>query len=201
VFAELLRERLAGIAELSAEQVAALQAHYLLLERWNRSLNLTSIDRLEQVVERHYCESLFAGRVFEQFPERIADIGSGAGFPGLPLAILRPDCSVTLIESHQRKAVFLKEATRKVANVRVLARRAEEVRESFDWAVSRAVSYEDLAVCLPLLSPKVALLTGVEAPGDGLGYEWQAAIALPWGTQRFLRVGDRVSRGTEPSGK
>jgi len=80
VFAELLRERLAGIAELSAEQVAALQAHYLLLERWNRSLNLTSIDRLEQVVERHYCESLFAGRVFEQFPERIADIGSGAGF-------------------------------------------------------------------------------------------------------------------------
>ena len=198
MFAEILRQRLAGMVELSAAQVEALEAHYRLLERWNRSLNLTSIDRLEDVVERHYCESLFIGRVLVQSPERIADIGSGAGFPGFALAILRPDCFVTLIESHQRKAVFLKEASRKVANVRVLARRAEEVSESFDWAVSRAVSYEDLAGCLPRLAPEVALLTGVEAPPDSLAYEWRPPVALPWGTQRFLRVGERVSRETVP---
>ena len=189
MFPELLRERLAGIVALSASQVEALDAHYQLLERWNRSLNLTSVDRLVDVVERHYGESLFLGRVFEQFPQRIADIGSGAGFPGFPVAILRPDCSVTLIESHQRKAVFLKEASRKVGNARVVARRAEEVRESFDWVVSRAVSYEDLSGYAARFAPRVALLTGSEEPPASLAYGWQAPIPLPWGRQRFLRVG------------
>lgn len=189
MFAELLRQRLAGIVELAADQVEALEAHYRLLERWNQSLNLTSIDRLEEVVERHYCESLFVGRVLEPSFQRIVDIGSGPGFPGFPLAVLRPDCSVTLIESHQRKAVFLKEASRKVANVRVLAKRAEEVSETFDWAVSRAVSYGDLAGSLPRLAPKAALLTGVEPPAASLGYVWQAPVPVPWGKGRFLRAG------------
>ena len=189
MFAELLGQRLVGVLDLSPEQVKALEAHYRLLERWNRSLNLTSIDRLEEAVERHYCESLFVGQVLERSPQRIADIGSGPGFPGLPLAVLRPDCSITLIESHQRKAVFLKEASRKLRNIRVLAKRAEEVKETFDWAVSRAVSYEDLAGSLPRLAPKVALLTGAEAPPISLGYVWQPPIRLPWGQLRFLRMG------------
>jgi len=196
VFAEILRQRLAGIVELSADQVEALEKHYRLLERWNRSLNLTSIDRLEETVERHYCESLFVGQFLKQFPQRIADIGTGAGFPGFPLAILRRDCSVTLIESHQRKAVFLKEASRGLLNIRVMAKRAEEVPETFDWAVSRAVSYEDLAGSLPRLASRVALLTGSEVPPASLGYVWRLPVALPWGKQRFLRVGDRVSRET-----
>ena len=163
--------------------------------QWNRTLNLTSIKRSGDVVERHYCESLFVGRVLEALPLRIADVGSGPGFPGFPLAILRPDCSVTLIESHQRKAVFLKEASRKVHNIRVLALRAESVRETFDLAVSRAVSYEDLGLSLPRLAPKVALLTGADAPPASLEYDWRDPVSLPWGTQRFLRVG--VSRETE----
>ena len=187
MFAELLAR--AGVPGLSSQQVEALEAHYRLLQLWNRSLNLTTIERLEDVVERHYCESLFVGQVLEPAPQRIADIGSGPGFPGLPVAILRPDCAVTLIESHQRKAVFLKEASRKQANVRVLARRAEEVSERFDWVVSRAVSYEDLGNCLPHMAPKVALLTGSEPPPGSLGYLWEAPVALPWGKERFLRVG------------
>jgi len=186
VFASLLQ---AAVPGLSSPQIEALEAHYHLLERWNRSLNLTRIEDLEDAVERHYAESLFVGRVLESVPQRIADIGSGAGFPGLPLAILRPDCSVTLIESHQRKAVFLKEASRRLANVRVLARRAEDVSETFDWGVSRAVSYADLARSLPGLAPKVALLTGGEAPPVALQYLWDAPIALPWGKNRLLRVG------------
>ena len=71
---------------------------------------------------------------------RIADVGSGAGFPGFPVAVLRPDCSVTLIESHQRKAVYLKEASRKLPNVRVLSKLAEDVAdigEEYDWVISR----------------------------------------------------------------
>jgi 16S rRNA (guanine527-N7)-methyltransferase len=144
---------------------------------------------MEEAVERHYCESLFLGAHLPPGCLRIADIGSGAGFPGFPVAVLRPDCSVTLIESHQRKAVFLREASRKLPNVRVLARRAEDVGEQFDWAISRAVSYKDLASFLKNLTASVDLLTGGEAPPDGIGFVWQPAILVPWGGQRFLRSG------------
>ena len=101
------------------EGYPALQRHHELLERWNQRLNLTRIDS----VERNYGESLFLGKHLPEGPLRICDIGSGAGFPGFPVAVLRPDCEVTLIESHQRKAVFLKEAARGIANIRVLAKR------------------------------------------------------------------------------
>jgi 16S rRNA (guanine527-N7)-methyltransferase len=189
MFADLLRQRLAGVCELSPGQVEALEAHYQLLLRWNRTLNLTSIRRMEEAVERHYCESLFLGAHLPPGCLRIADIGSGAGFPGWPVAVLRPECSVTLIESHQRKAVFLREASRNLLNVRVLARRAEDVNERFDWAISRAVSYEDLASFLKNLAASVDLLTGGEAPPDGMGFVWQPPILVPWGGQRFLRSG------------
>ena len=189
MFADLLRERLARIVELSPRQVEALETHYQLLLRWNRTLNLTSIKRMEEAVERHYCESLFLGTHLPQGRLRIADIGSGAGFPGFPVAVLRPDCSVTLIESHQRKAVFLREASRNLPNVRVVAMRAEDVKEQFDWAISRAVSYADLASFLKNLAPNVDLLTGGEAPPDGIGFVWQLPIPVPWGGRRRVRSG------------
>ena len=189
MFADVLRQRLAGIVELSPGQVEALEAHYQLLLRWNRVLNLTSISRMEEAVERHYCESLFLGTHLPQGSLRVADIGSGAGFPGFPVAVLRPECSITLIESHQRKAVFLREASRSLPNVRVLARRAEDVEEQFDWAISRAVSYKDLASFLKNLAPSVDLLTGGEEPPGGIGFVWQPPIPMPWGAQRFLRIG------------
>jgi 16S rRNA (guanine527-N7)-methyltransferase len=189
MFADLLRQRLAGIVELSPGQVEALESHYQLLLRWNRTLNLTSIKKMEEAVERHYCESLFLGTHLPQGRLRVADVGSGSGFPGFPIAVLRPDCSVTLIESHQRKAVFLREASRSLPNVRVLARRAEDMNEQFDWAVSRAVSYEDLASFLKNLAPNADLLTGGEEPPGGIGFVWQPPIPMPWGAQRFLRIG------------
>jgi 16S rRNA (guanine527-N7)-methyltransferase len=195
MFVDLLRQRLAGVVELSAGQVEALEAHYQLLLRWNPILNLTSIKGMEEAVERHYCESLFLGTHLPQGRLRIADIGSGAGFPGFPVAVLRPDCSVTLIESHQRKAVFLREASRNLPNVCVLARRAEDVKEQFDWVISRAVSYADLASFLKNLAPNVDLLTGGEAPPDGIGFVWQPAMLVPWGGQRFLRTGHQEQDG------
>ena len=191
MFADLLRQRLAGIVDLSPGQVEALEAHYQLLLRWNRILNLTSIKRMEEAVERHYCESLFLGTHLPLGRLRVADIGSGAGFPGFPTAVLRPDCSVTLIESHQRKAVFLREASRNLPNVRVLATRAEDVKEQFDWAISRAVSYQDVASFLKNLAPNVDLLTGDKAPPDGIGFVWQTPIPVPWSSQRFLRIGQQ----------
>jgi 16S rRNA (guanine(527)-N(7))-methyltransferase RsmG len=189
VFPDLLRARLPGIVDLSAGQLAALEAHYQLLLRWNRTLNLTRVDNLEEAVERHYSESLFLAAHLPSGSLRIADVGSGAGFPGFPVAIARPDCEVTLIESHQRKAVFLKEASRGFANLRVLSQRAESVKDTFDHVISRAVSYEDLATTLQRIAANVDLLTGAEPPSESMGVDWQPAISLPWGDQRFLRIG------------
>ena len=171
-----------------------LEAHYQLLKKWNQVLNLTSVDRYEEAVERHYGESLFLGRHLPDGRLRIVDIGSGAGFPGIPVAVLRQECQVTLVESHQRKAVFLREATRNLANVRVLAKRAEAVTDSFDWAISRAVSYTDLSKALRRLASRAALLTGSEDPPTSLGFAWESVIPVPGGTQRYLRLG--VSRET-----
>jgi 16S rRNA (guanine527-N7)-methyltransferase len=189
MFAELLRARLSGIVDLSPAQVAALDAHYQLLLRWNRTLNLTRVENLEEAVERHYCESLFLASHLPTGSLRIVDIGSGAGFPGFPVAIARPDCHVTLIESHQRKAVFLREASRAIANIRVLGVRSETVKETFDHAISRAVSFEDLTATLKRIAESVDLLTGANVPPESMGIEWRQAIPLPWGQHRILRIG------------
>jgi 16S rRNA (guanine(527)-N(7))-methyltransferase RsmG len=177
LFAEELEKRIRGICSLSPEQIKKLEAHYELLLRWNKIINLTAIRDEAEIVERHYCESLFLGSRLPEGPLHIADIGSGAGFPGFPVAVLRADCKVTLIESHQRKAAFLKEAARDTENVRVLAKRAEEVEARFHWVISRAVRYEDIAPAVRLLGPNVALLAG-EKTGS--------SIQLPWGNHRYL---------------
>jgi 16S rRNA (guanine527-N7)-methyltransferase len=193
VFAELLTEKLAGIAILAPGQLAQLEAHYELLKKWNQSLNLTRIEELADAVKRHYCESIFLAAHLPEGPFSIADIGSGGGFPGIPVAILRPDCPVTLIESHQRKAVFLREASRSLPNIRVVPQRAEEIKERFDHVISRAVSYEDLIKPLKKLATQADLLTGGEGPPAKMGFAWDSPIALPWGTSRFLRIGRRAS--------
>ena len=192
VFPDLLCDRLRGVLELEPAQIDALVAHYELLMKWNRVVNLTAVTKPVEVVERHYCESLFAGANLPKCELSIADIGSGAGFPGIPIAVLRPECRVALVESHQRKAVFLKEATRGLPNVRVLAVRAESLSEEFDWVVSRAVRYEDLAAFLANRTRNVALLTGAEEPPADAGFEWAIGVKLPWAKQRFLRIGRRI---------
>jgi 16S rRNA (guanine527-N7)-methyltransferase len=73
---------------------------------------LSSIRDAETAVVRHYCESLYLAIHLPPGGHRIVDLGSGAGFPGFPIAVARPECSVVLVESHQRKAAFLKEAAR-----------------------------------------------------------------------------------------
>jgi 16S rRNA (guanine(527)-N(7))-methyltransferase RsmG len=182
---------MAGIAGLSSVQIAALEAHYKLMVRWNKTLNLTKVTDVAEAVSRHYVESLFLGSHLPTGNLRIADVGSGPGFPGFPVAILRPDCEVTLIESHQRKGVFLKEAARGLSNVHVIAKRAEEVEECFDWVISRAVSYEDLSATVRVLAPTVAFLTGGEEPPDKWGWHWDPAVVVPGGASRFLRLGKK----------
>jgi 16S rRNA (guanine527-N7)-methyltransferase len=189
MFAELLRAKLHGICELSDLQVQQLRQHYELLTRWNKVLSLTSVRTLEEAVERHYCESVFAACYLPEGAVSIADVGSGAGFPGIPIAIVRQESSVALIESHRRKAAFLKEASRGLANVRVVAKRAEEVAECFDWVISRAVRYSDIAGALQKLGRNAELLTGEVRAADLGGFSWREPIRLPWGERRYLWIG------------
>jgi 16S rRNA (guanine527-N7)-methyltransferase len=196
MFAELLRGKLAGICELSEPQIERLRAHYELLTRWNKVLSLTSVRTLEESVERHYCESVFAACHLPEGSVSVADVGSGAGFPGIPIAIVRPQCPVVLIESHRRKAAFLKEAARDLANVRVAGERAEDVAQRFDWVVSRAVRYLDIAGALKRLGRNVELLTGEVRAADLDGFEWREPIRLPWGERRYLWIGSNPNCST-----
>jgi 16S rRNA (guanine(527)-N(7))-methyltransferase RsmG len=181
--------RLCGLPEssaykLSSQQLDLLEAHYNLMLRWNQRLNLTRIVGVEEAVRLHYVESLFLGVLLPTGAFSIADVGSGPGFPGIPLAVLRPECTVTLIESHQRKAVFLREASRGLKNVAILAQRAQDVKQNFDWTVSRAVSPEEVIGLS--LSDHLALLIGQEDAAR-LDPSWKIT-PLPWGDARVAAI-------------
>jgi 16S rRNA (guanine527-N7)-methyltransferase len=181
MFRELLRSEFQPWGDLSELQLDQLDHHYQLLTSWNRRLNLTRIEDLGEVVRFHYCESLYASTVLPPNPLRICDLGSGAGFPGIPLAVIRPDINVTLIESDQRKAVFLREAARDLKNVQVMASRFQDCRVRFEWVVARAVAVEEILGCR--LSPNLALLLSAKDAPSGA-----EVVKLPWGRDRVLVV-------------
>jgi 16S rRNA (guanine527-N7)-methyltransferase len=187
-FEEALSTRLAGHVSLSPEQIRQLRSHFDELLKWNRRMNLTSITDAEEAVERHYCESLFLAAHLPAGGLRIVDIGSGAGFPGIPVAVYRPDCRVTLVESHQRKAVFLREGSRGLPNVSVLAERAEGVNEHFDWLISRAVAWKDLRP-VAKLAYRFALLVAPPFEHEAGDIVWEDPLPLPWGVKRALLLG------------
>ncbi len=180
MFKDLLTAEFAPYGPLSTLQLDQLESHYNSLTRWNERLNLTRIVSEIDSVQFHYCESLFLARFLPAGHLKVADVGSGAGFPGIPTAILRPDCEITLVESHQRKSVFLREASREVRNVRVVARRAEDIREGFDWVISRAVTPSE--VLKLKISDSFALLIGENDASSLTG----TSEPLPWGNQRVL---------------
>ena len=170
-FKSLLGLEFSPYGILTGDQLTLLEQHYQLLLRWNQKINLTRIVSVGDAIRYHYCESLYLAKSLPEGALRIVDIGSGAGFPGIPVAIYRPDCEVHLVESHQRKAVFLREATRNLRNTRVWSIRSEDMTETYDWMISRAVRPDD--VLKLKLAPNVAVL-GTEGE------------KLPWGESPAL---------------
>jgi len=173
--------------------VEACLAHYRLLDRWNRRINLTRIIEPREAAERHWGESFFlAAKIDFQRGDRVADLGSGPGFPGLPIALLRPDIQVTLIEAVSKKAVFLQEASRGLPNVQVLAHRAEEIDKPFCWTLSRAVALDEILDFGAARNSGTALLLGedeAERAVHDARFEWQRPEKLPWGDRRVALVG------------
>lgn len=196
-FVKLLTRHLGGRVVLDKEQLGALERHYDLLARWNRVLNLTSIRTIDEAVVRHYCECVFFASLLSA-ADRVLDLGSGAGFPGIPIGIVHPECKVSLVESHKRKSVFLREATRELNNVEVVAQRAEDVSGEWDILVSRAVNPADVLEQLPRLACRVAMLVGDDFLQDREGFPgvvWDDPARLPWGESRWVVFGS-VPRGT-----
>lgn len=130
-----------------------------LLLKWNARTNLTAIRDPEQIVQRHFGESLFAAQSLPSNTRTLLDFGSGAGFPGLPIALLRPEITVTLAESQNKKSTFLREAVRTLAlpNAEIWPNRVETMPPNrlFDIVALRAV--DDMATALPAARLRIAL--------------------------------------------
>jgi 16S rRNA (guanine527-N7)-methyltransferase len=210
---------------LTTNDLEHISTYIDILLRWNARINLTAIRDPEQIVTRHFGESLFAAR--HLFPrvssvspvssvvkdsdvagdrrpkanDRLADLGSGAGFPGLPIKLWAPRISLTLIESNHKKATFLREVTRALTltDVNIQTARAESLAGSaFDVVTLRAVERFDsiLPVAASLLASggRLALLIGspqsAHARATLATLTWNDPIPIPLSDSRVLLVGE-----------
>ena len=171
--------------DLTANQFAALAGHYALLARWSRRINLTAVRAAADAAVRHYGESLFLHKQLPPLTDA-ADVGSGAGFPGIPLAVLRPETHFHLIESVGKKTAFLREAARNLENVSIACCRLADWPGRAEWAVMRAVAPEKVLGALETRFRRVALL-GAKRPPSGR-FRWQDPIDLPWGERRRVWI-------------
>jgi 16S rRNA G527 N7-methylase RsmG len=194
VLNSFLAEYQAALPKLDSHQIEALDAHLELLERWNRTINLTAIKSREEAVSKHIGESLFLAAHLPSGPLNVCDLGSGGGFPGIPCAISMPDSRFTLVESDVRKGVFLREASRKLPNIRVVTQRFEGLEGEFDWLISRAVNLSKVSG--GPLCHHAAFLGSVERDSkkrtQAGQFQWNT-VPIPWNSTSFLSLGERFT--------
>jgi len=224
--AELLRPFLS--APLNHLQLKNISMYIDILLRWNARMNLTAVRQPEEIVTRHFGESLFAARHLFPQPElhnasgeprppqpsaafersgnghttSIIDVGSGAGFPGLPIKIWAAPTHLTLIESSQKKATFLREVSRALTltNVDVFAGRSEDFSGAGDIVTVRAVErfHDALPIAARLVNPtgRLALLIGrrqmSRARDLAPTFHWADPIPIPLSDARILIIGQRI---------
>ena len=186
---------------LSGAQTAQVREYVRLLLKWNQSVSLTSVMDPLEIVARHFGESMFVSCLIPVENCRLADLGSGAGFPGLALKIGNPTLQVKLIESNKKKCAFLSEIVRslELANVEILSDRFEEIRTSNDFAeliTARALGgfTEILTWSKRALSPRghlVLWLGGEDSSkvSSTPGWLWQPAMRIPDSQRRFILIG------------
>jgi 16S rRNA (guanine527-N7)-methyltransferase len=191
----------AGLDPLDNSTAARFAQFCALLLRWNNRMNLTAIRDEEGVISRHFVESIACARLLPAGTTTLLDFGSGAGFPGIPIALCRPEMAVTLAESQGKKAAFLREAVRTLGiSASVHSKRAEELKQRFDCVILRAVDRMAEAVkaaaSLTTDGGWLAVMTTdselerVQAAA-GLDVSWLQPIKLPGSERRLLALGCR----------
>lgn len=217
---EDIKNRLGQLCEeegfsLSEKQLSQFQRYMELLVEWNEKMNLTAITDPEGVTVKHFFDSLLFLKAVE-LPEgaSLIDVGTGAGFPGIPLAIARPDIKLTLLDSLNKRLVFLAEVCRELgiqADIRHARAeeggRQKELREQFDFATARAVAGMNVLseYCVPFVKPGGAFVAMKGPDGEeeakqaaraigvlGGKTEKLAQFALPDGSHRCIVVVRKV---------
>jgi 16S rRNA (guanine527-N7)-methyltransferase len=191
----------AGLWPLEATELSRFEAYLSLFVRWNARVNLTSVRDEEGILSRHFVESIACARALPAGISTLLDFGSGGGFPGVPIALCRPEITVTLAESQGKKAAFLQEAVRVLGlSAKVYAGRAELLATHFDCVTLRAVDRmaEAVAAAARLVGDGgwLALMTtrsdlsGLQAAA-GAGFSWAEVVSLPGSEERVLALGAR----------
>lgn len=170
MFKDILIEQaqLSGI-ELTEEQLSDLERYYELLIEWNEKMNLTALTEPQDVALKHFCDSILLLK-YADIPSdsSLIDVGTGAGFPSIPIKIVRPDIKLCLLDSLNKRLTFLAEVVKELnlEDVKIVHDRAEDgarkpqLREKFDFATSRAVAQLNVLseYCLPYVKVSGAFL-------------------------------------------
>ena len=192
----------AGLDPLDSALAGQFESYLALLMRWNARVNLTAIRDKEGILSRHFVESILCARALPSGIATLLDFGSGAGFPGIPIALCRPEITVTLAESNGKKAAFLQETVRTLGiSANIYAQRAESLTGPFDCVTLRAVDRMPHAVkaasllvalqgWLVLMTTRAALpaLQAIAASA----FSWHHLFVLPGSVDRLLALGQRI---------
>ena len=183
--------------KLTEEQKEKFFTYYNLLLEWNNKFNLTAITSMEDVIYKHFFDSVLGEKYIKQ-NAKIIDIGAGAGFPSIPLKILRPDIQIVMLDSVNKKITFLQEVIKvlNLENITAIHSRAEdlaskaEYREKFDATVSRAVSRLNTLCeyCLPFIKIGGEMIAYKSIEADVEVEESKKAISILGG--KFKKIED-----------
>lgn len=207
-------------SNLNLRQMEQLETHFELLLKWNQKINLTAIRKPDEIAARHFGESLFLAKLLPAPKALMIDVGSGAGFPGLPLKIAWPETPAVLLEPNHKKATFLKEVIRScgLEGIEVRAERLEEAASPEESGRSTLAGRASL-VTMRAVKPSTALLrdlakllqpggiaalflgaadagsiTHASAPSSS--FSWQSPAPIPESEQRVILIGHT---GTPPT--
>ena len=189
----------AGLPPLSTDALSTLAGYVSLFVRWNGRTNLSAIRDEDGIIRRHMIESIALNNALPARLSTLLDFGSGGGLPGIPIAICRPELHVTLAESQNKKAAFLREAVRVLElNAAVHAGRAEDLPSLYDCVTLRAVDNMSAAVTAAahLVAPNgtLALMTTRDQfpslqAAAGPAFLWDTPLPLPNSRDAILALG------------